>query len=148
MEVDGGRRLCYGLRLAPTGCNHDTICKAMMQLAPIALVFLAMASGVQSGGSLIGEHVNGLRRVCQYQDPVRGRLAPSLAVEVGMAEPCPFLHPGQPRPRPPEIPSMATLQGEVRTGGQTICNYAYLGVRYSRPISAATRCPLTPHFDE
>jgi len=116
----------------------------MIQLAPIGLTMLALVSLAQSGGALVGQRLDGLRRVCSYEDRVRGRLAPPLEIAIGMAEPCPFYNPGRRRPRPAEIPSMATLEGQSRENGRTICRYSYLGVRYSRPIGAGRYCTYTP----
>jgi hypothetical protein len=118
----------------------------MIQLAPIGLtMFVLMAAG-QSGGALVSERTDGMRRVCSYEDSVRGRRAPPLQVRIGLAEPCPFRYPRPPRPRPPEIPPMATLEGQSLDGGRTICRYNYLGVRYTRAIPASLTCPYTPNF--
>jgi hypothetical protein len=118
----------------------------MIQSAPVGLLLLALLSVGQSGGALVSQRVEGLRRVCGYEDRVRGRLAPPLQITVGMAEPCPFQYPRRRPPRPAEVPAMATLEGETREGGQTICRYVYLGVRYNRPIPLTGHCPYTPNF--
>jgi hypothetical protein len=120
----------------------------MIQLAPVASMLLAMVSAAQSGGGLVAQRSDGLRRICFYEDRVRGRLAQPLQVAIGSGEPCPFQYPGRRRPRPDEIPSMAMLDSEARAEGRTICHYLYLGVRYRRTIGPAQRCPLTPHFNE
>lgn len=120
----------------------------MIQLAPVGLSLLALVAAGQSGGALVGQHLEGMRRVCSYEDRVRGRLAPWVQITVGMAEPCPFYFPRRTRPRPDEVPAMATLEAETREAGRTICRYVYLGVRYSRPIGPALRCPYTPNFSE
>jgi hypothetical protein len=120
----------------------------MIQFAPIASMLLVMASAAQSGGALVGQRLDGLRRICGYEDLVRGRRAPPLQVAVGMAEPCPFQYPGGRRPAPPQVPSMATLEGISEAGGQRVCRYVYLGVRYNRPVQPGQTCPLTPHFSE
>lgn len=118
----------------------------MIQLAPIGLTMFVLMAAAQSGGALVGERVDGMRRVCSYEDQLRGRRAPPLQVRVGMAEPCPFRYPRPRRPRPPEIPAMATLERQTHEGGRRICSYTYLGVRYTRPIPASLSCPYTPNF--
>ena len=118
----------------------------MFQLAPIGLTMFVLMAADQSGGALVRERIDGMRRICAYEDRVRGRRAPPLEVAIGMAEPCPFRYPRRPRPRPPEIPPMATLYGQSIEGGRTVCRYTYLGVRYVRPISASLTCPYTPNF--
>ena len=120
----------------------------MIIFAPIASMLLVMASAAQSGGALVGQRLEGLRRICGYEDLARGRRAPPLQIAIGMAEPCPFYYPGTPRPAPPQIPSMAALEGESRAGGQTVCHYRYLGARYNRPVRPGQSCPLTPHFND
>jgi len=117
----------------------------MIQFAPVASMLLVMA---QSGGALVGQRPAGLSRICSYENPLRGRRAPLLTVAIGLGEPCPFQYPGRRRPRPAEIPSLATLDSESRSSDRTVCYYVYLGVRYSRQIPPARRCPLTPHFND
>lgn len=115
--------------------------------APVAsMLLLMMATGAESGGALVSQRLDGLRRICGYEDLARGRRAQPLQIAIGMAEPCPFYYPGRPRPAPQQIPSMAALEGQSRVGGQTICHYGYLGARYSRPVRPGQTCPLTPHF--
>jgi len=110
------------------------------------MMLLALVSLGQSGGALVSQRLDGLRRVCGYEDRVRGRRAPPLEILVGMAEPCPFQYPRPRRPRPAEVPAMATLESETHEGGQKVCRYVYLGVRYNRPIRSPGHCPYTPNF--
>ncbi|HEV2816698.1 MAG TPA: hypothetical protein VGW40_05700 [Allosphingosinicella sp.] len=117
----------------------------MIQSAPAGLLLLALVAAGQSGGALVSQRLDGLRRVCSYEDRVRGRRAPRFEITVGMAEPCPFQYPRR-QPRRAEIPAMATLEAEVRERGQTTCRYVYLGVRYNRPIRVGGYCPYTPNF--
>ena len=117
----------------------------MIQSAPAGLLLLALISAGESGGALVSQRLDGLHRVCGYEDRVRGRLAPPLQIMIGMAEPCPFQYPRR-RPRPAEIPTLATLEAEILEGGQKICRYVYLGVRYNRPIRPTGYCPYTPNF--
>lgn len=118
----------------------------MIQSAPVGLMLLALVSVGQSGGALVSQRLDGLRRICGYEDLARGRRAPPLQIAVGMAEPCPFQYPRRRPPRPAEVPAMATLESETREGGQTVCRYVYLGVRYNRPIRTGGYCPYTPNF--
>ncbi|MEA3029328.1 MAG: hypothetical protein QOG13_653 [Sphingomonadales bacterium] len=120
----------------------------MIQLAPIASMLLVMVAAGQSGGALVAQRLDGLRRICGYEDLARGRRAPPLQIAIGMAEPCPFQYPGRRAPPPQQVPSMATLEGESRVDGRKICRYIYLGVRYSRAVQPGQTCPLTPHFNE
>ena len=120
----------------------------MIQIVPAGLTLLALISVGQTGGALVSQRLEGLRRVCHYEDRVHGRLAPPLAVTIGMAEPCPFQYPRRTRPRPSDVPALATLEGETREAGRTVCRYVYMGVRYNRPIQTAQRCPYTPYFAE
>jgi hypothetical protein len=117
-----------------------------MMTAPLGMILAVLMAAAQSGGALVGERVDGMRRVCAYEDQTRGRLAPPLQVRVGLGEPCPFRYPRPRRPRPPEIPSLATLEGQSYEGGRTICRYTYLGIHYSRTIAASQTCPYTPNF--
>jgi len=118
----------------------------MIQFAPIGSLLLALVSAGQSGGALVSQRLDGLHRVCGYEDRVHGRLAPPLQITIGMAEPCPFQYPRRRPPRPTEVPAMATLESETHEGGQTICRYTYLGVLYTRPIQPTGHCPYTPNF--
>lgn len=120
----------------------------MIHSAPVGLMLLALVSVGQSGGALVSQRLDGLHRVCGYEDRVRGRRAPALQIMVGMAEPCPFQYPRQPRPRPAEVPAMATLESETYEGGRKICRYVYLGVRYNRPVQSTGHCPYTPNFTD
>lgn len=117
-----------------------------MILAPLGLSMFVLLAAGQSGGALVSERIDGMRRICAYEDQVRGRRAPRLQVAVGMAEPCPFRYPRRPRPRLSDIPALATLVGQTREGGRTICRYTYLGTSYTRPIPASLSCPYTPNF--
>ena len=116
--------------------------------APIGLTMFVLMAAAQSGGALVGERVDGMRRICSYEDQLRGRRAPPLQVRVGTAEPCPFRYPRPRRPRPAEIPSMATLDGQSYDGGRRVCRYNYLGVLYNRQIPASQSCPYTPNFND
>lgn len=118
----------------------------MIQLAPIALTMAALLAAGQSGGALVSDRTQGLRRICAYEDRVGGRRAPALVIAIGLAEPCPFQYPRPRQPRPPEIPAMATLAGQTRENGRTVCRYVYLGVSYSRPVPGGVSCPYTPNF--
>jgi len=120
----------------------------MFQLAPIGLILAALLAAQQSGGALVSEHADGLRRLCGYEDRARGRLAPPLVVAVGLGEPCPFQYPRPRRPRPPEVPALATLESQSRAGGRTVCHYVYLGTRYERQIPGTLSCPYTPNFSD
>ncbi len=101
-------------------------------------------------GVLVSERVQGTRRICVYNNPMRAPPPQERLRQraVGLAEPCPYNDPGPPRPRPAPIPAMAQLSGQRLQGGQRICVYTYLYREYYRSIAADRSCPLTPHFFE
>ena len=118
----------------------------MIQLAPIALTMAALLAAGQSGGALVSDRTQGLRRICAYEDRVGGRRAPALVIAIGLAEPCPFQYPRPRQPRPPEIPAMATLAGQTRENGRTVCRYVYLGVQLQPAGAGRRELPLHAEF--
>lgn len=140
-----------------------------MSLVSLAALLVASA-GVQGrpagddgrstlqASTLVTQRIENGRRVCIYRSTINRVEPPDRQHEqnarrdlrprrlVALSERCPQQDPGQDSARSRAIPSMATLTGESIDGNERVCRYRYLQRRYSRSISLAQRCPLTPHF--
>jgi len=134
----GQKRVCRGM--------GPGMFRIFLALLTLALIGLAAAAEAQ----LIGQRTEGIRRICVYQKagtiPTARRGRRNIERVVGYGEPCPQRDPGPARAQEPAIPSMAQYAGERRVQGVRLCDYQYLGRRYSRAVPAPRPCPLTPHF--
>ena len=105
--------------------------------AALAVVGLFPTS---ADAQLISQRTRGIQRICAYQvgRQQRERI-------VGLGEPCPpsSLSFEAPAAR---IPSLASLSGERRLSGRTVCIYSYAGRDYPHEIDVGRSCPLTPNL--
>jgi hypothetical protein len=109
---------------------------------------LAAAFASMAHAQLLGDRVEGMRRLCFYRIP--GGLnnqTDRRALEVGIGQSCPPQY-REPEPdRPPRviIPGTAVLKARRRQGGETLCTYR-AGMRdYVRRLPAGRSCPMTPY---
>ncbi len=110
------------------------------------VVALALALSGAAEAQLLEQTTRGAKRICTYRAPRVGSQAMVQRVEIGLGEPCPSSRP-RPDTRPQAIPAMATLATDRLEGSRRICTYSDSGGgEYRHEISAASRCPLTPHF--
>lgn len=109
---------------------------------------LAAAFASTAHAQLLGDRVEGMRRLCFYRIP--GGLnnqTDRRALEVGIGQACPSQY-REPEPeRRPRviIPGTAVLRSSRRVGGETLCTYRS-GMRdYVRRLPAGRSCPMTPY---
>ncbi|HYD12456.1 MAG TPA: hypothetical protein VEC11_06385 [Allosphingosinicella sp.] len=121
-----------------------------MRCLAFFLLALLLAGPAAAQPRLRSQRVLGAERLCVYPNPdtLQRRAEAGVTIRVGISEPCPLYYPGPTRARPAErIPSMATLVRQRFENGMVICDYDYLGRRYSRARRMNEMCPYTAHFD-
>jgi len=118
----------------------------------LALLMLALpvAGPAAAQPRLASQRVLGAERLCVYPNPdVTQRVVePAVTRRVGIGDLCPLRDPGPERARTAQtVPAMATLVRWRSENGMVICDYDYLGRRYSRSRRMGEMCPHTAHFD-
>jgi hypothetical protein len=105
-----------------------------------ALLFgIALSSAADA--RLLGESVQGARRVCVYDSGsgYTSSTSRTRSVQIGLGQNCPANFPGGESSAPP--PSSAMLQSDTVDGRIRRCVYEQLGFTWQRSITIRSRCP-------
>jgi len=112
--------------------------------ALLLVPFAAVAASAPAAAQLLGERVEGDRKVCEYVGSYQtgdGQFLPNTVV-LPLGEACPAVAPYRDPNRP--IPGNAFLTGEVVSGDRRRCTYSQGGVAYERFVVPDQPCAQTP----
>jgi hypothetical protein len=119
-----------------------------MRLFLVSAAFVAAALASTAHAQLLGEHVEGMKRLCFYRIP--GGLnnqSDRRVLQVGIGQACPPQY-REPEPeRQPRviIPGTAVLRESRRVSGQMVCTYRSGSRDYLRRLPPGQSCPITPY---
>lgn len=122
----------------------------MTRYLALFILALPMAGPAAAQPRLASQRVLGAERLCIYPnaDVTQRHAEPAVTRRVGIEQLCPPRDPGPERVRPAQtVPAMATLVRRRFENNMVICDYEYLGRRYSRSRRSGEMCPHTAHFD-